>query len=141
MKSVIYEFDPVIYPFKLLVTKKFDKEEMKEKYRAVHAESKIVPITDELDTDGTVTARLLNLADNDDKMYYALILFRPRSIGCGICTHEAVHCANAYLQYLGNSPAKAYDDESYAYFAGWVSNCMWSVLNNEPEIMKGVKVE
>lgn len=41
---------------------------------------------DELDTDGTVTARLLNLADNDDKMYYALILFRPRSIGCGICT-------------------------------------------------------
>lgn len=86
MKSVIYEFDPVIYPFKLLVTKKFDKEEMKEKYRAVHAESKIVPITDELDTDGTVTAHLLNLADNDDKMYYALILFRPRSIGCGICT-------------------------------------------------------
>lgn len=53
---------------------------------ACHAESKIVPITDELDTDGTVTARLLNLADNDDKMYYALILFRPRSIGCGICT-------------------------------------------------------
>lgn len=45
MKSVIYEFDPVIYPFKLLVTKKFDKEEMKEKYRAVNAESKIVPIT------------------------------------------------------------------------------------------------
>ena len=49
--------------------------------------------------------------------------------------------SNAYLQYLGNSPAKAYDDESYAYFAGWVSNCMWSVLNNKPELMKGVKVE
>ena len=141
MKSVIYEFDPVIYPFKLLVSKKFDKEEMREKYRAVNAESKIVPITDELETDGTVTARLLNLADNDNKIYYALILFRPRSIGCGICTHEAVHCANAYLQYLGNSPAKAYDDEAYAYFAGWVSNCMWSVLANEPEKMKGVKVE
>ena len=141
MKSVIYKFDPVIYPFPLLVTKKFDKEELKEKYRAVNAEGKIVPITDELETDGTVTARLLNLADNDDKMYYALILFRPRLIGCGICTHEAVHCADAYLQYLGFSPAKAYDDEAYAYLAGWVSNCMWSVLVNEPEKMKGVKVE
>lgn len=141
MKSVIYEFDPVIYPFPLLVTKRFDVEEIKEKYRAVNAESKIVPITDELDTDGTVTARLLNLVDNDDKMYYVLILFRPKAIGCGICTHEAVHCANAYLQYLGNSPAKAYDDETYAYFACWVSNCMWSVLVNDPEKMKGVKVE
>lgn len=141
MKSVIYEFDPVIYPFPLLVTKRFDVEEMKEKYRFVNAENKIVPITDELDTDGTVTARLLNIVDKDDKMYYMLILFRPKAIGCGICTHEAVHCANAYLQYLGNSPAKAYDDEVYAYFAGWVGNCMWSVLVNQPEEMKGVKVE
>ena len=141
MKSVIYKFDPVIYPFKLLVTKRFDIEEMKEKYRSVNAENKIVPITDELDTDETVTARLLNLVDNDDKMYYVLILFRPKAIGCGVCTHEAVHCANAYLQYIGNSPAKAYDDEVYAYFAGWVSNCMWSVLVNEPEKMQGVKVE
>jgi hypothetical protein len=141
MKSVIYEFDPVIYPFKLLITKKFDKDEMRAKYRAVHADGKIVPITDELDTDGTTTARLLNLVDNDDKLYYVLILFLPKAIGCGICTHEAVHCANAYLQYIGNSPAKAFDDEPYAYFAGWVSNCMWSVLVNEPEKMKGVKVE
>ena len=141
MKSVIYEFDPVIYPFPLLVTKRFDVEELKEKYRSVNAENKIVPITDELDTDGTVTARLLNLVDNDEKMYYALILFRPKAIGRGICTHEAVHCADAYLQYLGNSPAKAYDDEAYAYFAGWVSNCMWSVLVNDPEKMKGVTVE
>lgn len=141
MKSAIYEFDPVIYPFPLLVTKKFDKEEIKEKYRVVNAKSEIVPITDELETDGAVTARLLNLADNDDKMYYALILFRPRSIGCGICTHEAVHCANAYLQYLGLSPAQAYEDEAYAYFSQWISNCMWSVLVNEPEKMKGVKVE
>lgn len=30
MKSVIYEFDPVIYPFKLLVSKDFDEKELKD---------------------------------------------------------------------------------------------------------------
>lgn len=141
MKSVIYEFDPVIYPFPLLVTKKFDVEEMKELFKAVNAKGEFVPITDEFDTDGAVTARILCLADKEDRMYYALLLFRPKSIGGGICTHEATHCANAYLQYLGVSPAQAYEDEHYAYFAGWISNCMWSVIVNTPEKMKGVKVE
>lgn len=141
MKSEVYEFDPIIYPFSLIVTKKFDKEEFREKYRAVNAEGKFVPITDELDTDGTTTARFLNLVDNDDRMYYVLILFRPKAIDCGLCTHEAIHCADSYLQYIGFSPAMAYDDEAYAYFAQWISNCMWSVLVNEAEKMKGVKVE
>lgn len=141
MKSVIYEFDPAIYPFPLLVTKKFDANEIKENYRAVNSQSQIIPITDELEFDGLVTARLLSLVDKDDKMYYVLLLFRPKAIGCGICTHEATHCANAYLQYLGFSPAQAYDDEPYAYFAQWISNCMWSVLVGQPEKMKGVKVE
>lgn len=141
MKSIIYEFDPVIYPFPVLVTKDFNTEEIKERYRTTNTQGEFIQITTELDTNGTVTARFLVLVDEFDKMYYTLLLYRPGSIGCGICTHESTHLANAYLQYLGFSPAQTYDDEAYAYLAQWVSNCMWSVLVDDPMGMKGVKVK
>lgn len=142
MKSKIYEFDPMIYPFPIHITKDFDVEELKKKYKAVNASDEEVTITDEFDHTSDTTARVINVADAESgKMYYLVVLFRPQDVGAGISAHEAVHIANAYLQYLGFSCPSAYNDEPYAYFVQWVTNCIWSVLVDEEDKMKGKLIE
>lgn len=139
MKSKIYEFDPEIYPFPIHITKDFDKEELKSIYKALDVSENEIPITDELDATESTTARVLNVVETKSgKLCYLVLCFRPDAIGAGIAAHESVHLANAYLQYLGFTPQKAYDDEPYAYFVGWVTNCIWTVLVDEPNKMKGV---
>lgn len=139
MESKIYKFDPVIYPFPLLVTKSFKVEELKDLFLVESSEDNIfVEITDELNTDGHVTARTLKVKGKaDGALYYMIVLFEPDECGCGICTHEAMHITNAYLGYLGFMGQRAYLDEPHAYFGQWVSNCIWSVLVDEPKKMKG----
>lgn len=138
MKSKIYQFDPVIYPFPLLVMRDIDGDELAKTFWVVNEREECIEAQDDFKPDGCVTARILCLSDkNTNKLYYAVLIFRPRAIRYGIVTHESIHVANAYLQYLGVTPARAYADEEYAYFGGWVSNCIWSVLNKEPQLMKG----
>lgn len=139
MKSKIYEFDPVLYPFPIHVTKDFDKEELKSIYKVLNSSDVEEPITDEFDAPDTTTARFVTVVDEKSgSMCYLVLLFRPEVIGAGNAAHEAVHLANAYLQYLGFSSPAAYNDEPYAYFVQWVTNCIWSVLIDEPDKMKGV---
>lgn len=139
MKSKIYEFDPVLYPFPIHVTKEFDVEELKSIYKALNASDEEVPITDEFDVSETTVARVVNVVDAESgKMYYLVLLCRPNLIGAGNAAHEAVHLANAYLQYLGFGSPAAYNDEPYAYFVQWVTNCILSVLVDKTEDMKGV---
>ena len=138
MESEIYEFDPCIYPFPIHITKAFDKKELKGIYKLLDSNGNEVDITDELDARDTATASVFNVVDDESgKMYYLVLCYRPMDIGCGICAHEAVHLANAYLQYLGFSCPTSYNDEPYAYFVGWVANCIWSVLSDRTEDMKG----
>lgn len=140
MKSKIYEFDPVIYPFPIHITKEWDEDEMKKKYKALNASDEEVAFTDELSHTQDTTARVINVVDAESgKMYYLVVLFRPQDIGAGISAHEAVHLANAYLQYLGFSCPSAYNDEPYAYFVQWVTNCIYSVVSNVQDAIDAMK--
>ena len=141
-KSKIWVFDPVIYPYKILVTKDFDEEELKESFGGdidmTDDSMDVTDITDEFKSDGWTTARMVSVVNKSTmNKYMMVIMFTPKNIGAGICAHESLHLANAYLQHLGFSPCRAYDDEQYAYFLQWVTNCMWSVLTDAPQIMKG----
>lgn len=136
MKSKIYEFDPVLYPFPIHVTKDFDKEELKSIYKAWDSEEKEVPI--DLDVPSTTTARTIQVVDTDTgNLFYLVCLFHPEDVGVGIASHEADHIANAYLQDLGFAAPTPWNDEPHAYFVQWVTNCIWSVLIDETDKMKG----
>lgn len=143
MKTKIYEFNPVIYPFPLLVIKNIDSDEMAKKFWVINEKEENVEAQDDFKPNGAVTARVLCVADKEsNKMYYAIIAFRPKAMRYGgIACHESTHLANAYLQYLGFSRPMAYDDEQYAYFGQWIFNCLMSVIRNEPELMNGKKFE
>lgn len=142
MKSKIYEFDPTIYPINVHVTKDFDEDELKEIYKVLDSDNKVVDATDEFSNTDDTTARVVNVVESvSGKIRYLVLLFRPKVIGAGTAAHEAVHIANAYLQYLGFSCPSAYNDEPYAYFVQWVTNCIWSVLVDDESSMNGKLLE
>lgn len=137
-KSKVWVFDPVIYPYKILITKDFDEDELKESLGGIDMSDDVTDITNEFKSDGWATARMVSVVKKSTmNRYMMVIMFTPKNIGAGICAHESLHLANAYLQHLGFSPCRAFDDEQYAYFLQWVTNCMWSVLVDEPQTMKG----
>lgn len=139
MKSKIYEFNPVIYPFPLLVTKKFDAKELKDRFYRLVNDYECTDCTENTFAPGkSVTARCLQLCEKEtDQIYYMVLIAKPNIVRYGVVTHESIHIANIYLQFLGLSSAESWEDEAYAYFGQWVANCMWSVLNNDPELMNG----
>lgn len=139
MKTKIYEFDPVIYPFKVHVSKEFDVELLKKLYKAMDGDNNPKPITDEFDVNDTTTARtieLLHEKEGRDIWGYLVLLYKDDSYTAGQLAHEAVHVANMYLQQLGFLTPSAYNDEPYAYFIQWVTDCIASVLNDKQEEMK-----
>lgn len=137
-ESKVWSFDPCVYPFEILITKDFNEDELKKSFSAVNMDDSVDCVTDEFHADDFTTARVVNVVRNaNNRRYMIIMMFKPEDICAGICAHESLHLANAYLQYLGFSTCRAYDDEQYAYFVQWVTNCMWSVLVDEPQTMKG----
>ena len=139
MKTKIFEFDPVIYPFQLHVSREFDVELLKKTYKALDAENNPIPITDEFDVKDTTTARTIELSYNKNgkDIWGYLVLLYKDNFTAGQLAHEAVHVANMYLQQLGFGAPSVYNDEPYAYFVQWVTDCIYTVLTDEPEEMKG----
>ena len=146
MKSVIYEFDPVIYPFPLLVCKYIPgvtAAEIAGKFNKVLDRKSMACFDeDELMATPTLKARTLCIVDKEsEEMKYLIVLYRPKAIRWGIVAHEALHVVTMICDWLGIPPPEQSNDEPHAYLIQWVANCIGSVLKGHPEIMKGVKVE
>lgn len=142
MKSVIYEFDPVIYPFKLLVSRVFDVEELGGMFYCVDDEENLIDDPGAFVPGRRTKSRTIQCAPKDgSETCYLVLLYRPNVIGVGTLSHESLHIANFVGEWLGFLPKKANEDEPQAYLVQWLSNCLNSVLRGHPEKMKGVKVE
>lgn len=136
MKSKIYDFDPVLYPFHIHVTKDFDVEEMKSIYKAIDSDGKEKPIN--IDASGTTIASTFQVVNaKNGNLFYLVCLFHPEEAGAGVASHEADHIATYYLQYLGVPSPTPWNDEPHAYFVQWVTNCIWSVIIDKTDKMKG----
>lgn len=143
MKSVIYEFDPVIYPTRLWVCKKPCTDDISELFYPFNNDGEMVD-----SFGGTfeyVSGKYANtmiVGNKKSLMRGCLVsIFLPGGCGAGVCAHEALHYI-AYLSEQFDVPLGGFDkSEPLAYLEQWATNCIWSVLVGHPEKMKGVKVE
>lgn len=141
MKSVIYEFDPVIYPTRLWVGKKPETKDVEELFYPFNNYGERVDSFGEaLEYDGAY-ANTLIVGNKKSHIRGCLVsLLRPGECGAGVCAHEALH----YIGYLSEQfdiPLGGFDkSEPLAYLEQWATNCIDSVLRGRPEKMKGVKV-
>lgn len=143
MKSVIYEFDPVIYPTRLWVCKKPSVEDVSELFYPFNNNGEVVDsFGDVFEYDNGKYANTLIVGNKKSRMRGCLVsIFLPGECGAGVCSHEALH----YIAYLSDQfdiPLGSFDtSEPLAYLEQWATNCIWGVLVGHPEKMKGVKVE
>lgn len=142
MKTKIYEFDPVIYPFPVLICKYIQgvtAKELSEKFnQVVGRRTAMVLSEDDLLGNPTLTAKTVCVIDKQTElMYYLIILYRPKKIRWGVVAHESLHVLTMLGDWLGFKPPQVSDDEPHAYFVGWVANCIGSIVDGHPEIMKG----
>ena len=142
MKSVIYEFDPVIYPTRLWVCKKPETKDVEELFYPFNNYGEQVDSFGETLEYGGAYANTLIVGNKKSHMRGCLVsLFRPGECGAGICSHEALHYI-AYLSEQFDIQLGGFNkSEPLAYLEQWATNCIDSVLRGHPEKMKGVKVE
>ena len=143
MKSVIYEFDPVIYPTRLWVCKKPCTEDVSELFYPFNNDGEIVDSF--CGTFEYVSGKYANtmiVGNKKSLMRGCLVsIFLPGGCGAGVCAHEALHYI-AYLSEQFDIHLGGFDNsEPLAYLEQWATNCIDSVLRGRPEKMKGVKVE
>ena len=140
MKSQIFLFDPVLYPFPLLVTKKYDEKELAELFYVINTNNELEEKPEEFVPNPNTIARTIEVASKETHMRYILvILVRTSAIGAGTIAHEAYHAANMTAEILGFLPDKAMYDEPCAYLVQWGANCIECVLRGHPERMNGVE--
>ena len=143
MKSVIYEFDPVIYPTRLWVCKKPSTDDVSELFYPFNNDGEMVDsFGDTFEDVSGHYANTMIVGNKKSRIRGCLVsIFLPRECGAGVCSHEAFH----YIAYVGEQfdiPLGDFEhSEPLVYLMQWATNCIWSVLVGHPEKMKGVKVE
>ena len=141
MKTKFFEFDPVIYPFPLIVCKYIENataDEIADKFLNVADKRTAHQITDEYRPTPTQTAMTSLVIDKrTDQMYFLTVLFKPKIIRYGVIAHESLHIATLLGDWLGFEPPTNQNDEPRAYIVGWAANCIGSVLDGRPDMMKG----
>lgn len=132
MKSVIYKFDPVLYPFPLLVTKDFVVDELKDMFYILTGDTEAEEIGTSFDRNPTSVARTARVIDKKNmNVYYIVLIFRPSDCSIGIITHEAFHTNTYNCDLLGIPGCNPDTDEPQAYFTQWVADCINSVITGK----------
>lgn len=143
MKSVIYEFDPVIYPTRLWVCKKPCTEDISQLFYPFNNDGEMVDsFGDVFDDVSGIYANALIVGNKKSRMRGCLVaILRPGGCGPGVCSHEAAHfvayCGDVFGIQLGDFN----HSEPLVYLEQWATNCIWSTLVGNPQKMKGVKVK
>ena len=140
MKSVIYKFNPVIYPYPVLVTKDYDEDELKGLFYLVNNDNELLDNQDTFIPNPNTLARTLFVVSKKEMLRYVLIiLVRPKYITDGTIAHEAYHATNMIASVLGFMPDDSVNDEPCAYLVGWIADCCQSVRKGKHN-MNGERV-
>lgn len=144
MKSVFYEFDPVIYPTRLWVCVKPKLEDVEDVFYSVNkdgsiAEGCFVP-DDLLSPTSYLTTHVVG-RKSSGWMGCLVSILKPKETKAGLIAHEALHCTSFTCLSMGITCNSFDDSEPWAYYTQWVADCINCVRCGHPERMKGVKVE
>lgn len=132
----IYEFNPVVYPFRLWVGVDIPCEEIKKKFFAWNFEDDTISdITDISLFNGTAAATTYPVCAKADNWIGALVNIRRKDkCSVGVIAHEASHVCDFLsdrLGLVGDINNLFSHGEARAYFIEWVADCINSVKQNK----------
>lgn len=128
MKGEIYEFAPVIYPFKVWVASKgVTIGQIDDIFEAICDDDTGCSFKDNhtLPKRGTA-AQTYIVGHKEQGIMGCLVVFGHGTILKDL-SHEAAHCADWLFEQIGETE-RIYDHgECYAYYLSWVFDCIWKV--------------
>lgn len=138
MKSKLFKFDMVIYPFPVLVSKSFDWKELEENFWVVTGKNTCEDFNGGLEPTATRCAHTCEVVSkSDEHMYYLILLYIPDSVTAGTMAHEAGHVSTFLGDRLGFQDRNFKNDEPYAYLDQFVADCIDSVMRDNVKKMNG----
>lgn len=114
-KRGYYEYDPVIYPWKLCVAIAMNQDDANKCFKGRNGERLMVDFrySDALTFDC--------VKQKKDGKYAVFVNFANKSaMTMGICCHEASHVCDAIEEGIGMK----HGGEPSAYLIGWISSCI-----------------
>ena len=138
MKSKLFEFKMVLYPFPLLVSKDFDWKEIEDNFYYVTGENTCEEFNESLKPIATRCAHTAEVVNKETgMMYYMTLIYEVDMATVGTFAHEAGHISTFLGHRLGFQERNFTNDEPYAYIDQFVADCIDSVMKDEPKRMDG----
>lgn len=122
-KTIIHQFDPVLYPVKLWVSITSNSKALNDRFIWQYDDS-------DIDIDFNISDAITGLArQRSDRMVGVLIVFENNHT-CNIknIAHEASHAVDGIWQRIGE---KNVGHEANAYLIGWIAECIEQVKLNK----------
>lgn len=127
----IYEFDPVIYPFKLWVTRSSTTiDEIDRVFEAINDDGFGVPFKSVYHNmlDYGTDATTIIVGHTKQGLKGCLVVLSSK-VAVKTLSHEADHCADYLFEEIGDTERTYAHGEPYAYYQSWVFDCLYKVKN------------
>jgi hypothetical protein len=116
-KTIIHEFDPVIYPYKLWVVVAKSPIDIAERFNGYNNK----PIENIVEDTKQLDAFVMQVQRKSDSMLGALIYFSSKHIMTyGIVSHECTHAAKHLFEHIN---ANINPHEPFEYIVEWMADC------------------
>lgn len=131
-KAIIHEFDPVIYPFRLWVSVNPSHEDISEKFYALTEDMDRMDISkDQFDHDRFSIATTCPVSDKESGWIGTIVcIWIPKRFTINQLCHESAHVSDYCFGRFGMGNRSFVDGEPYAYFIGWIAECIEKVKKN-----------
>ena len=132
-KTKIYEFDPVIYPFRLYVAVMPTFDECDSRFYFLDYDDEVVDDAEkEFTRSSSSIATTFVVSNREDGWKGCLVAIWKRSqCGAGVCAHEATHVYDYVDNSLGLNCNTFASGEPKAYLVQWITNQIYSVLKGK----------
>lgn len=121
MIGTIYEFDPVIYPYKLWIVIDKTTKMIPDIFKEYNGKD-IVFDDSEVDM---MRAFAMTTIHKEQNKYGALLYFKSKkSMTMGLVAHEATHAAKYLFEHIN---ADITEHEPFEYVVGWIAKCCGEV--------------
>ena len=116
-KTIIHQFDPVIYPFKLWVSITNDLRSVGERFLEYPSETPYDTSIPDI-----VDCFISQVIEKETRLFGFLAVFRSvKNCTVGTISHEAIHVSDRLWKHIGENKKGS---EANAYLVEWISNCI-----------------
>lgn len=128
-KVKIYEFDPVIYPFRLWVAVRPNVEPIAEKFYNLDTSMNLLPVTPEYFYKNRFSVATTYPMEDKKSGYLGCLIsiWRPKDLSSSKIAHESSHVTDYLCDVLGVNGFTLDGGEARAYFIEWVVDCIEKV--------------